>query len=322
MPNISMPLQTRTAEFTPNTVNIEKRTVEVVFTTGAGVRRYDWERGRHYTEDLVVSEEAVRLDRLNNGAPALDSHERYSVESILGVVERGWIDGNEGKATIRIHEGTEKCDDLWGKIVAGIVRGVSVGYQFHKIIEVREEDNLIYRAVDWEPNEISFVAVGADSGAGVRSNDTAVFPCQFERLEDSDMADKAKDKAKKEAERKAAETAAEVRTETPATVEVNIESEIRTEPETVAHPPAKTDDTRAILDLCSTAGIGLRTATGFLDNKRSLGEVQSYIEGMRNGAVDDEDEIDGKRHVDDSQSEKIDFVGAYRNWSGQSNQGA
>ncbi|MEH6630170.1 MAG: HK97 family phage prohead protease [Halopseudomonas aestusnigri] len=322
MPIGNMPLQTRSAANVPVSVDEKTRTIEVVFTTGAGVRRYDWSRDRHYTEELEVSDAAVRLDRLNNGAPVLDSHERYSTESVIGVVEKGWIDGAEGKATIRIHEGTKEADDLWGKIVGGIIRNVSVGYQFHKIIEEREDDNLIYRVIDWEPTEISFVAVGADSGAGVRSNDTAVFPCQFERLEDSDMADKAKDKAKKEAERKAAETAAEVRTETPVTDEVVIETEVRTEPETVVQPPAKTDDTRAILDLCSTAGIGIRTATGFLDNKRSLGEVQAYIEGKRDGAIDDEDEIDGKRDVDDSQSEKIDFKDAYRNWSGQPNQGA
>ena len=322
MPTGKMPLQTRSAANSPVSVDEKNRTIEVVFTTGVGVRRYDWNRDRYYTEELDVSDAAVRLDRLNNGAPALDSHERYSTESVVGVVEKGWIDGGKGKALIRIHEGTKEADDLWGKIVGGIIRNVSVGYQFHKIVEERDGDNLIYRAVDWEPTEISFVAVGADSGAGVRSNDTAVFPCQFERLEDSDMADKATEKDKKKEERKADDTPAEVRTETVSDDQGGAESETRNEPESVVKPPAKTDDTRAILDLCATANIGIRTATDFIDKGQSLGEVRAYINGMRDGAVDNQDELDNKRNADEGTSQNIDFNTAYRNWSGQKTQGA
>ncbi|HRO60962.1 MAG TPA: Mu-like prophage major head subunit gpT family protein, partial [Burkholderiaceae bacterium] len=54
----------------------------------------------------------------------------------------------------------------------GIVRNVSVGYSIQELDRIpptRDGDLWTYRAVRWQPFELSLVAVGADAGAGVRS---------------------------------------------------------------------------------------------------------------------------------------------------------
>src|SRR5262245_36445759 len=50
------------------------RVVDVVFSTGAAVERRDYFSGQPYLERLSLDRGHVNLDRLNNGAPVLDSH--------------------------------------------------------------------------------------------------------------------------------------------------------------------------------------------------------------------------------------------------------
>ena len=58
---------------------------------------------------------------------------------------------------------------IFRDIAAGIIRNVSVGYRVHRYeIEKRDGQVELWRAVDWEPMEISAVAIGADPGARVR----------------------------------------------------------------------------------------------------------------------------------------------------------
>jgi hypothetical protein len=45
-----------------------KNTIQVIWTTGAAARRCDWD-GAEYDEVLSLEPGAVRLERLNDGAP-------------------------------------------------------------------------------------------------------------------------------------------------------------------------------------------------------------------------------------------------------------
>ena len=172
---ITMPVIGRSASL--RAVNEDDRSFEVVWTTGAQVRRYSWMRDEEYDEELVVSPNAMRLDRLNSGAPFLNSHSSWSLRGILGVVVDGSvrIEGGEGRARIRLSE-RDEVEDIWRDIKAGIIRHVSVGYQIHKIERIAKADRTdggnraLYRCVDWEPMEISAVSIPADAGAGVRSD--------------------------------------------------------------------------------------------------------------------------------------------------------
>lgn len=157
-------------------VDEASRSFDVLWTTGAQVRRYSWARDEEFDEELIVSPDAMRLDRLNAGAPFLNSHSSWSLRDILGVVEDGSIriEGGQGFARIRLSE-RDEVEPVWRDIKDGIIRNVSVGYRVHKFERVAKADRTdggqraLYRAVDWEPLEISAVAIGADPGAGMRS---------------------------------------------------------------------------------------------------------------------------------------------------------
>ena len=74
-------------------------TAEIVFTTGAPVQRYDWARDRLYMEELVVEPGAIRLARLERGAPLLNTHSNYDLSQVLGVVENPIIANGIGTCT-------------------------------------------------------------------------------------------------------------------------------------------------------------------------------------------------------------------------------
>jgi len=163
-------------------------TVELIWTTGARVVRSDYWTGREWAEELVVDSKSVRMDRLNNGAPLLDSHgTRGGVrDAQIGVVEKAWIDdkAGEGRALVRFSK-RENLRDLIGDVKDGIVRNVSVGYRIHRIEETEELDEKgrpVTRATDWEPFELSLVPMGADPKARVRAADEPTkYPCTFVR---------------------------------------------------------------------------------------------------------------------------------------------
>ena len=160
------------AEFQPASVDAEKRTVDLVWTTGAPVLRRDYD-GSYY-EELSLDPKHVRMGRLNNGAPFLANHDGYDVRSTLGVVQPGSakLSAKEGTATVRFAKAEDdpEADKVFRKIKDGILTNVSVGYRVHKMDKVEGKDKVpTYRAIDWEPHEISAVAMGADQAAGFRS---------------------------------------------------------------------------------------------------------------------------------------------------------
>ena len=183
----ALPMQTRREPILPATVDTETRSVDVVFTTGAPVRRRrwtGWDTSVPFDEILEVSDRAVDLTRLNAGAPALDSHSVWSSHSQVGVVERAWIEGKEGKATIRFpREGLDQAADrMFGLIGDGIIRNVSVGYSIDrvKVVEPSRKGEIERRIVErWTPLEISFVTVPADPRAQVRAADQASYPVEI-----------------------------------------------------------------------------------------------------------------------------------------------
>lgn len=154
-------------------INEENRTVELIFSTGAGVERMDWWTGERYIEQLALNPKNVRIERLNAGGPLLDAHSSYSLTDQIGAVEPGSVKltGKEARATVRFSK-REQVEPIWQDVRDGIYRSVSVGYRVHKFEEEKNGNKLPVRtAVDWEPFEISLVPMPADAGARVRSGD-------------------------------------------------------------------------------------------------------------------------------------------------------
>ena len=175
------------AEFLPESVNSEKRTAEVVWSTGAQVKRYDYWNDEYYMEELSMDSDSVNLERLNKGAPLLSDH-NGTLQNTIGVVERAWLESNEGRATVRFSE-RDEVTDIFNDVKNGILRNISVGYKV-KAYDVKRQDGElpIYSATDWEPMELSFVAIPADPNAQVRSstNDEMIT---VRLIGDTDMTD-------------------------------------------------------------------------------------------------------------------------------------
>jgi hypothetical protein len=153
------------ATFEPATLNVESRTVECIFYSGSVVQRFSLFEGAF---ELVfdMSPEAARLERLNNGAPLLDTHNTGQLSSILGVVEKAWLAGGRAHARVRFSERAE-VEPIFRDVQARIIRNVSMGVVIHKAEDITEKGAEVrrYRATDWEPTELSLLAVNADPNA-------------------------------------------------------------------------------------------------------------------------------------------------------------
>lgn len=167
-------MMTRDAAVVPGTIDEDARTVDVIWTTGAAVLRGWMDQ---YYEKLSVDPKDVRLGRLNNGAPFLNNHDAWDADGVLGVVvaKSAVVDGKRGTAKVRFAKAEDDpdADKIFRKIKDGIIQNISVGYMTYTLEETDEEiDGIpVYLATDWEPYELSAVPMGADDGAGFRSQD-------------------------------------------------------------------------------------------------------------------------------------------------------
>jgi hypothetical protein len=163
----------------------ENYTVDLCWTTGARGRQFSWEDGL-YDEELVVSPKAVRLDRLNAGAPFLNVHSRYDLSCMIGAVVAGSakIVKGEGLATVRLSR-RQDCAGVVQDIRDKIITSISCGYRYIKVEKSDQDSGIpLWRVLEWEPFELSAVPVPLDMGATTRSDKQGtqplLYPCIVE----------------------------------------------------------------------------------------------------------------------------------------------
>lgn len=149
----------REFRFEREAVKEDARTVELCFATESPVERY------FGTEVLNCDEKSIRFERLQNRAPLLLDHDSRKQ---IGVVEKAWVDADrKARAIVRFSK-SAMGEEIFQDVKDGIRSLVSVGYQLHKLETEKQSGGAeLHRAVDWEPLEISIVAVPADTSAGV-----------------------------------------------------------------------------------------------------------------------------------------------------------
>lgn len=184
----SIPPLSLRASIAPASLDEEARTVELTWTTGARVLRGYYDK---FYEELSTDPKHVRMGRLENGAPLLNSHRGWDLSGVIGVVVSASIKKGEGRAVVRFARGEDDpaADAIFRKVRDGIIRNVSVGYRILRMEKVQDGDEEIpvFRATDWEPFEISMVPMGADAGAGVRGDGPEPNPCEFVLCEERGM---------------------------------------------------------------------------------------------------------------------------------------
>lgn len=138
----------------------ESRTVEVAFSSdNDGLLRW------FGYEVLSHQPGAIRLERLQDGAAFLMDHNSRDQVGVVESVEIG-ADG-VGRASIRFGR-SSRAQEIFQDVQDGIRKHISVGYRIHawEITGERDGEDVV-TITDWEPYEISLVAVPFDPTVGV-----------------------------------------------------------------------------------------------------------------------------------------------------------
>jgi len=138
-------------------IEVEARTVELSFSSETPVERW-------FGSEVLAHDGKVRLERLNAGAPLLVNHDSGDQ---VGVIEKAYVDGDKARAVVRFSK-SARGEEIFQDVVDGIRRLVSVGYRIHETKTEKKSGGVeVVRVTDWEPLEISLVAVPADASVGV-----------------------------------------------------------------------------------------------------------------------------------------------------------
>ena len=152
----------------------EQRTVDLAISSGSAVERFDWKTGLRYLEKLEISKRAIRMARLNAGAPLFDTHVRFSVTDQIGAIVMGSARVEPPLVLARAKfSSRDEVAPIIRDVKDEIVRHVSIGYRVYLFSEEPAKNNAlpIRTAVDWEPFEVSMVSMPEDLDAHVRSGD-------------------------------------------------------------------------------------------------------------------------------------------------------
>lgn len=152
-------------EFDRAKIDVEKRTVPVVFSTETAV-----DRGNY---DEILDHGAADMGRMAD-APLLLNHD---MRQQVGVVDSSAIDGKEGRAIVRFSK-SALGEEIFNDVKDGIRKQASVGYERTKAISrTKLEGGRDAIRFAWAPFEISITPVGADPNAGLgRSEDLTQDP--------------------------------------------------------------------------------------------------------------------------------------------------
>lgn len=183
--DLSKPLE-RQAVFSLDTLDDEKRELEISFSSEEPVERYDWWTGETYREILSHKDGDMDLERINVvGVVAYNHDVRNRLP--IGSVERAWLDKetNKCRAVLRF-DSDEDADKIYQKIKSGTLRGVSFMYTVGQWEKVKEGKKSIDERFSgpcivgrgWVPYEIGPVAIPADftvgAGRGWEPDDESV----------------------------------------------------------------------------------------------------------------------------------------------------
>ena len=152
----------------------EERTINLSFSSEEPVER------RFGTEVLDHDPKSIRLGRLRSSGALLVNH---NPDDLVGKVESVEVAGRVARAKVRFGK-SDRANEIFQDVKDGIRSGISVGYQIHKLTEEGEKDSSIFRATDWEPMEISLVAIAADPTVGIgRSENGEAIETSIQYLE-------------------------------------------------------------------------------------------------------------------------------------------
>lgn len=189
---------------TPRSVDKKARTASgVVASTGPS---FEWDEDiGHFVEFLSFVPGHVNLQRLELGAPLLDSHGRHdraakmngpSLEDQYGVVIGTTLEPDALVCEFKF-DGTERRRWVFDNVADGIFRNFSLAYNVHRYEAIGQDEELqlralhpelgsvpagvpFLRAVSWTPFEVTLLPIPQDPTARLRGfTGTDRQPCSF-----------------------------------------------------------------------------------------------------------------------------------------------
>ena len=171
-------LTTRTMQVRAQTVDEAKRSVEAVVSTDAPATVFDFERF-DFIDEILIPKGA----NLPEQVPLLETHDRSSIDSVLGSVRQ--LRAGAHEVTGHVVFGTDERSDLaFQKVREGHLTDVSVGYSVEPggFLDIPPEGSAVVDGrkftagaqrtlrvtTRWNVREVSMVPVGADQNAKVR----------------------------------------------------------------------------------------------------------------------------------------------------------
>ncbi|WP_174624948.1 HK97 family phage prohead protease [Candidatus Methylobacter favarea] len=185
-----------TATFTRAKADSETRSVPAVLSTETPVKRGD------YQEILAHKTDSVDLSRFP--LPVLVGHDSDKIN--IGIAENPIIDGGRLRADVRFGA-SEQARQLFEDVKSGIVRGLSVGYQWLDFIET----GMTTTVTRWQPFEVSIIAIPADQNAGFYRGKTMPDQDQNTGADDAKTATPGDDNTHQRAIKKERERIARIR---------------------------------------------------------------------------------------------------------------
>lgn len=311
----------RSAATAPSTWSDGDRSFEFVLATPQPVLRWyrdcdTWERFQ--AEEVLPTETAVLMDESGRSIPILNSHQSWSVESVVGVVTE--MRREDGKIVCKGRlSGRDSVADVVEGVREGVLRNLSVGYDTPDMELVTDAvtGKKTMRAKRWTILEASLVPVPADGNAQVRSaHDLVVDWRRSNNTEETDMTEEqvtalatAAARAVLDEDRKAREAAeAEKRSKEPST-------EVTTTTTAPATSERSAEDTAAIAGLRSAAvSYGCEAGFDAMDKAgATVAELRSMVaSGARKHSntpdIDGGSSMGGSRHAE----QLPDFGTAFR----------
>jgi len=184
----------RSIAFRANTADDNSMTIDAVLSTEDPVRMCDYDAWE-MMEEVLLSDGRQRTDYL----PMLDSHNRYSVEEVLGHMDNIRTEGGNTVVTCHFDKNDDTAVKVFRKYRDGHARGLSVGYTVKKYMDIAPGQSAVVKGrtftasgtikkrivTEWVAKEGSLVAVGADAkaltraAAGVRGLSAEMSEDQF-----------------------------------------------------------------------------------------------------------------------------------------------
>jgi hypothetical protein len=165
----------RMVEMRPETVDTERKTVQVVIASENPVLRYDYDTGEEYQEILAMDGVEFRTDKKQ--LPIVDSHDRSTVRNVLGSVRNVRVEGTQLVGDAIFARDTDS-QEAFEKLADGHLTDFSITATPQAANRIRRGESTILGGTQiegpaevitsWVPTDASLVATGADETSTVR----------------------------------------------------------------------------------------------------------------------------------------------------------